>query len=318
MKGETFTINDVQMMKMQSVYDAVIENYGWDSNTYKSSKNRLLRMKYAFLIKNIVLRRAEDFKNRGDAVIPVNDAPIVRNLLIESVNDDGENMIYDWFNGNIDTSDSLQALLLYMQVKPVVMKALMTGETDEVTVDEWLNTISAVINHTTAANTLAIKRALEEFRNDSLGMDMKIGIGDIIVGCEDGSRFYHSTGKKPDLSIEGKTIDAILDEVTSQDDYFSILSQILRKFDAHVKSNVRSKIITLAMAADAFDASNMRDAALSDSIASEYLVWYHRLHTYLKANTEVCAELEKETGIDHLADLFDVTGRGRFNDETTE
>lgn len=39
----------------------------------------------------------------GDTVMPVNDAAIVRNLLIESVNDDGESMIYDWFDGN-DTS----------------------------------------------------------------------------------------------------------------------------------------------------------------------------------------------------------------------
>lgn len=227
-------------------------------------------------------------------------------------------MIYDWFNGNVDTSDPQQALLLYTQIKPVVIEALMTGETDEVTVVEWLNTISAVINHTTAANTLAIKRTLEDFRNDSLGMDMKIGIGDIIVGCEDGSRFYHSTGKKPDLSIDDKTIDAMLAEVTSQDDYFSILFQILRKFDEHVKTNVRSTIIALAKAVDACDASNMRDAVFCDSMASEYLIWYHRLHTYLKANKEVCDELEKETGIDHLADLFDVAGRGKYNDETTK
>lgn len=307
MKGKIIKINGVQMVKVQTVYDAIREHYGWDSHPNKDSKDRLLRLKFSFLLKNIVLRRTEDFKNRGDAVIPVTDAAIVRNLLIEAVNDDGENMIYNWFNGNVDTSDSQQALLLYMQIKPVVMKALMTRETDEVTVDEWLKTISAVINHSTAANTLAVKRALEDFRNDSLGLDMTIGIGDLIVGCEDGSRFYHSTGKKPDLDIENKTIDAILAEITSQDDYFAVLSQILRKFDEHVKASVRSKIITLAQAADAFDASNMRDAVFSDSIASEYLIWYHRLHTYLKTNEVVCAELEKDTGIDHLADLFDVT-----------
>lgn len=318
MKGKIIKINGVQMVKVQTVYDSIREHYGWDSRLNKDSKDRLLRLKLSFLLKNIVLRRTEDFKNRGNAVLPINDAAIVRNLLIEAVNDDGENMIYDWFNGNVDTSDSQQALPLYMQIKPVVMEALMTGETDEVTVVEWLNTISAVINHTTAANTLAIKRALEDFRNDSLGMDMKIDIGDIIVGCEDGSRFYYSTGKKPDLSIDDKAIDAMLAEVTSQDDYFSILFQILRKFDEHVKTNVRSTIIDLAAAVDAFDASNMRDAVFSDSMASEYLIWYHRLHTYLKANKEVCDELEKETGIDHLADLFDVTGRGKYNDETTK
>ena len=110
----------------------------------------------------------DDFKYKGDAVVPVNDAPIVRDLLIESVNDDDDNMIYDWFNGNIDTGDSQQAMLLFVQLKPVVMHALMNGETDEATVDEWLSALSAAINQTTAANTLTIKRLLEQFRNDEV------------------------------------------------------------------------------------------------------------------------------------------------------
>lgn len=156
----------------------------------------------------------DDFKYKGDAVVPVNDAPIVRDLLIESVNDDDDNMIYDWFNGNIDTGDSQQAMLLFVQLKPVVMHALMNGETDEATVDEWLSALSAAINQTTAANTLTIKRLLEQFRNDSLAVDMNIGIGDIVIVSEDGSRSYGKKGRKHKINIVNKTIDEVLDKMT--------------------------------------------------------------------------------------------------------
>lgn len=52
----------------------------------------------------------------------------------------------------------------------------------------------------------------------------------------------------------------------------------------------------------------MSDVVINNSIASEYLIWYQRIYTYLATNTKVCAEIEKETGLRHLADLFDVTG----------
>lgn len=50
MKAETIVVNDVPMVKMQAVYDEIIAHYGWDCNTYKASKNRLLRNKYSFLV----------------------------------------------------------------------------------------------------------------------------------------------------------------------------------------------------------------------------------------------------------------------------
>lgn len=56
----------------------------------------------------------------------------------------------------------------------------------------------------------------------------------------------------------------------------------------------------------------MSDVVINNSIASEYLIWYQRIYTYLATNTKVCAEIEKETGLRHLADLFDVTG-GELN-----
>ena len=325
MNAKTIIIEGMPYVKMSAVYAEIANHLGWSNDpkaNTEESGTRLLRNKHTFLFEKAVLRNKKDFKYRGDAVIPAKDAPIVRDLLIESLSTEEGNMIPDWFNGHVDTSDSQQATLLYWQLKPAVMHSLMTGETDDVTVDEWLATLSAAINYTTAQNTIEIKKALEAFRNDSLGMDMNIGIGDIIVGCNDGSRYYASKDRKPELSIEGKTIDQMLDDVVSQDDYFAILSQILKKFDAHVKASVREKVVKLVLGAIAFDAKNMSDAISTESIASEYLIWYQRLHDYLQNDTEareaVLRSIEAETNeridADHLVELFDVQGRGKKMD----
>ena len=203
-------INKDGMVPLQSIYDDVISHYNWQN--YDESKRRLLRKKYAFLQRNLVLCSPSEFKSKGDNVIPLADAAIVRDILIEAVNDGEDNMIYDWFNGRVDTTDSLKAKLLFMCMKPVIMRSnVMTGETDDVTADEWLNTVSAALNANTADNTLRLKRHLEEFRNSSLALNMNISVGDITVTHADGHRSYGLRGQKPSLDIRGKTIDEILE-----------------------------------------------------------------------------------------------------------
>lgn len=70
---------------MNSIYDEVIAYYGWGD--YEESKKRLLRKKYAFLQKNLVLCNPADFKVKGANFVPNNDAPIIRELLIAAVDD---------------------------------------------------------------------------------------------------------------------------------------------------------------------------------------------------------------------------------------
>ena len=108
---------------MNSIYDEVIAHYGWGD--YEESKKRLLRKKYAFLQKNLVLCNPADFKVKGANFVPNNDAPIIRELLIAAVDDSEKNMIVDWFNGKVDTSDSLMANFLFIQLKPLIMKPYM-------------------------------------------------------------------------------------------------------------------------------------------------------------------------------------------------
>lgn len=294
-------------VSLQAIYDEIIQHYGWEN--YEEAKKRLLRKKYSFLQKNLVLCDPEQFKEKGMNYVPINDAPIIRELLIEAVNDSEKNMVVDWFNGKVDISDSMNATLLFMHLKPLIMKPYMMGETDEVTMDEWLNTISAAINYSTAQNTLALKRNLEEFRNNSLPLDASIGYGDIIANHEDGSRSYGLRGNRRSIDIKDKTIEQILDEVVTQDDYFAVIAQLLEMLDAHAKARAREKIMTYAMAKEVFEAKKADDAFERDSLASEYVIWYQRIHEFLMANPAVCMDIEKQTGTTGLSEFFRMQGR---------
>lgn len=292
---------------MNSIYNEVITHYGWGD--YEESKKRLLRKKYAFLQKNLVLCNPADFKVKGANFVPNNDAPIIRELLIAAVDDSEKNMIVDWFNGKVDTTDSNKAAELFDQLSPLIMKPYKTRKTDRVTVDEWLNTVSAAINYSTARNTIELKQNLEKFRNTSLPLDMTISFGDVIATHEDGSRSYGMKSERDPIDIKGKTVEQILDSVVTQDDYFSVLEQILLLFDTHAKAQARNRIETYALAKVAFDAEKADDACGRDSIASEYTIWYQRVHDFLIANPDVCEDIEKQTGTSGLADFFQMQGR---------
>ncbi len=289
-------------VSLQAIYDEIIHHYSWEN--YEEAKKRLLRKKYSFLQKKLVLCNPEDFKEKGANYVPANDAAIIRELLIEAVNDSEESMVVDWFNGKIDTSDSQTAALLFMQLKPLIMKPLMMGETDEVTMDEWLNTVSAAINYNTARNTLALKRNLEKFRNISLPLDMNISFGDVVATYEDGSRAYGLKAEKQPIEIKGKTVEQILDSVVTQDDYFSVLEQMLKMFEDHAKAKARESIEWYAEAKDLFEAEKADDAFKRDSIASEYVIWYQRISEFLVQNPEICSEIEREKKVTGLVEFF--------------
>lgn len=294
-------------VSLQAIYDKVIHHYSWEN--YEEAKRRLLRKKYSFLQKNLVLCNPEDFKEKGANYVPANDAAIIRELLIEAVNDSEESMVVDWFNGKIDTRDSQAATLLFMQLKPFIMKPCMMGETDEVTMEEWLNTVSAAINYNTARNTLALKHNLEKFRNTSLPLDMNISFGDVVATYEDGSRAYGLKAEKQPIEIKGKTIEQILDSVVSQDDYFSVLEQMLKLFDDHAKAKARERIELYAEAKDLSEAEKADDAIERDSVASEYVIWYQRISEFLDQNPEICNEIETEKKVTGLVEFFRMQDR---------
>lgn len=295
------------VVKVADIYKDIIKRCGWED--YAEAKERLLRMKYTVLQQKLVLCDRKEFKEKGKNVVPWADAPIIRNILTEAVGDPEDNIIADWFNGNVDTNKSYNAILLYNCMKPLIMQPCICGETDEVTMDEWLSTIATVINYNTAVQVIQLDRALEDFRNNTLALDMNIGIADVIVTHEDGSRSYALRGKERDINIDGKTIDEVLSHIASQDDYFAVLGQILEKFNAHAKERTHKAILWYAEAKDIYEAKSAADAVQPESIASEYIVWYQRIHEFLKANPDICSSIEKEAKVTGLVEFFRMADR---------
>lgn len=304
--------NTTNLISINTIYEYIIEYYDWQQ--YKESKKRLLRNKYAFLQKQLVLcdpkKFMDDSRNFPKNMIPICDAPIIRNLLIEAVNDvENDNLVYQWFNGNVDTNDSLKSILLYSQLRPLISGPEFTDDIDDVTVDEWMHTIAAAINYTTANNTLKLKKDLEKFRNTSLALDSNVGFGDIFVTQGNESRFYGLKGQKSHIDICGKTMEELLDSVCTQNDYFEILTQMLEMFEKHAKERVCYTIETFAIAKEAFEAESADDAFEHDSIASEYTIWYQRIYEFLIANPEECKNIEEKVNTSNLADFFKMKNR---------
>ena len=295
------------MVKVSDIYKGIIKHYDWEN--YSDAKERLLRIKYTTLQQKLVLCDKSEFKHQGKNVVPHMDAPIIRNILSEAVNEDEGNIIADWFNGKVDTDKSEMSILLFNCLKPLIMQPYIDGETDEVTMDEWLSAISGAIKYPTAVQVSKLIRNLEAFRNNSLALDMNIGIGDVVVRHEDGHRSYGLQGKEREIDIEGKTIDEVLEDVVSQDDYFDVLAQVLKKFDGHAKKRAHDAILWYANAKNIYDAQKADDAFEHESIASEYNIWYQRVHEFLENNPGICKQIEEEAGVEGLSEFFRMADR---------
>ena len=295
-------------VKVQRVYDSIIEYYGWQD--YADSKVRLLRNKYNTLQRKLVLCNREDFKGTDRKnYIPEADAPIVRAILIEAMDDAGHNPIYHWFNDDFDTSIAEEAIKLYAYFESIIDDAACQAGVDQVTLDEWLGAVSASINHSTAENTWRLKQNLEVFRNNSLALDCTISVGDVIVTDETGSRRYAMRGEHPSLDIRGKTIESVMESIQTQDDYFAVFNQILELFNEHARASVINKIEVFAKAKNAFDLHKADDGVEPNSLASEYRIWYQKIHDFLVANPSVCEYIERKTNTADLVEFFHMADR---------
>lgn len=149
-----------------NIYEDIVEQNGINE-VGKDSYIRNLRKKMSFVIEKVALRKISDLKQGKNIMIPASDAPIVRNLIMASL-DDEYPLIVDWFNGSLKSSDSQNCLCLFMSLKEPITRAEITGETDSVTVDEWIAAIGGLLNVDTAKNTLSMKDKLEKFRTETL------------------------------------------------------------------------------------------------------------------------------------------------------
>lgn len=293
----------INIVKITEVYNEVLKVS--NLNTEEESNKRLLLNKLTFLVEQVVLRSKKEFKPGRDIKIPKCDAAIVRNLLIEAIS--GEGIVYDWFNGNVDTKLSENSILLYWQLKEPIMRAFMTGETDEVTIASWLATIEAVLGFRTAEHTVNLKRKLEEFRVNSLALDSIVRTGDIYATDEDGGRDYILKSKEHQKDIlSNEILDEIVNELHTQADYFIVINQLLDRMAQDAESKARPKIEWYARVKELVEVEKASDLIPVDneSMASEYFIWFQRIAEYLHLHPEITESIENATKINNLESFF--------------
>ncbi|MCB2301097.1 hypothetical protein [Clostridium tagluense] len=289
-------------VKVADIFRGVLMISNLDPNLDSNKRN--LNNKLTFLMKQVVLRNKSEFKPGRDIKIPMCDASIVRNLLVESIS--GKGIVYDWFNGNVDVMQAENSILLYWQLKEPIMRALMTGETDEVTMDSWLATIQAAIRFNLADKTVQLKRKLEDFRVNSLALDSTVRVGDIYSTFEDGSRQYEMKGTERGNLLSAECLGSIVCDLYTQEDYFKALNQIIDKMSQDAVEKAKSNIETYALAKDLSEAERASKliSTADESMASEYFIWFQKLAEYLHSHPQVAKEIEESTKTTGLEKFF--------------
>lgn len=299
----------MKKVKAADIYKDIMDKNGIREDA-RESYVRNLRNKMAFLLEQVALGKRSDFKDGRNVMIPECDAPIVRNLIMASIDDDYPAII-DWFNGAVDLNDAEKCILVFMAVKEPIMRSEMTGETDSVTVDEWIAVIGGILNINMAEGTVRLKRKLEDFRVRTLVKDSTVGVGDVIAADEDGNRWYALKGDRPKKTISDEVLANIVEGLNFQDDYFSVMEQIMDYMIADAEKKAIPEIETYAMAKELSGASSAKEMIMpeGESMVSDYIPWIKKIGRFLRDNPEKAKEIEESSGTSGLAGFFGVSGQ---------
>lgn len=303
----------MKYIRIKEIYDEIIKENNWES--YRDSKERLLRKKFQFIIEKILHCKKDNFKIKGNYEIPILDASIVKNLLLEAIGDG--NIVHDWFNENLNLKNSEEVVLLYTYLKPVIIKAKMQGLTDYLTTNEWSAVIRNVIDYKTAKKTNKMKNLLEDFREASLAQNHEINIGEIVTTDEFGIR---KVAMRPQNILNeeiDKAINLVINKITSQDECYDIINCFLQRFISEAESKSIKNIELLAKIKKNIELDSVRHLCeVSDEdfgeyteirMASEYIAYCNNIYQYLKKRPKIVENIENEVGTKDLLDFFDMS-----------
>ena len=290
-------------MKATEIYSEIVRINEIDP-VDEESYVRNLRNKMTFIIENVTLRKAANFKQGNCIIIPDNDAPIVRNLIMASLNPDEFPWISNWFNSALDLSDAQTCQCIYMSVGEPIMRAEIMGETDTVTVEEWLSTIRGVLNVDMAANTIRMKQQLEDFRSRTLVLNNTVSMGDVIVGHEDGSRSYALKGEHKTRILSEEVLKQIVDGLMLQNDYFDALGQIIDYMVQDAERKAIPAIEFYARAKNLSDSPSAIEMIGTDSMASEYSPWFKKIAAFLHHHPDEVKRIEEMAETNNLEKFF--------------
>lgn len=260
-------------------------------------------------MKKVLYRNAKDFKNKGGNMILKSDAPIIRELIIYALKDDKDDPIVKWFNGKIDTSDPAKAYIIFQPLNELIRRLGFRGEIDDVTLSEWLKALACSINYNTALNRVNLSREFDTFINCTLGLDRDIDLGSIIFSFPGSYRTQISVVNQCDIDMENKTLIDNLKNVTCQNDYLSILGEVIKIMNEHAKVSCIEKIKLYAEGKRLFDLKKADEVIDTESFASEYVIWFQNIYKFLHNNPDILKEIEKDTKTNNLLDFFKMDDR---------
>lgn len=292
-------------MKASDIYREILQIKGITGSA-EESMTRNLRNKMTFLLEQVALRKVSDFKSGNVINIPEMDVPIVRNLLMCSIDDEFP-WIVDWFNGSLDLSDSLTCASLFMSVKEPIIRAGITGETDFVTVDEWIAAIQGLLNANMAEHTIRLKNTLEDFRTKTLVKNNTVNCGDIYRNSENGVRSYVLRAGERNVILSDELLENIVSELYVQDDYFIVLNQIIEYMIKDAEKKALPDVETLALAKNVteFDSAVELIASETGSMVSEYYPWFRKIADFIERHPEETKTIEEKTKTSNLKKFFE-------------
>lgn len=271
-------------------------------------------------------------------MVPLSDKWIVLGFLLAAMGDPptpqkddfGNPIIRKWLAGKLDKElekDPRKILELWDVIQGIIWRTYELGKTDEPTAQEWVNVLSSMLGVQVAHYEIKLREILEDFKDLFPASDLGcVDPGRIIVE-KDGERFFSMPHTKQEVDIEGKTIDEIVEDLSTNaggSDYMEALLKIAQKLHEGARKKAERNLGTLVEMKNLItsinpDIKKMRDT-LDESydhrvgtdddgnpvfehvevepttMADGYLVFYQHAHDYLERHTDVLKAMAEKNG----------------------
>ncbi|PFE10886.1 hypothetical protein [Bacillus cereus] len=299
-------MENIKLVLASEIYEEIeaeIDSTSRDSESLK----RLLRNKFNFLMKNVLLRTEANYKKGNKNYVLHTERHVVKELLKASLEETSE--IGRWFNLNLNLSSAEQTLELFNIVSDILKGALDEDKVDEVTVDEWIGTIKSSIDYNNAKSVIDVKNKLDKLRVAAKPLNHEIGLGDIYLSDEEGNRDYVLKNSKNILSdFDTLTLKEIAQQVYVESEYYEILQYLISKFEEQAHQKSYETILNVAeMKRDyesIFDIKGSSKISDFADFTSDYSQMYLKLYEYLLENPEICKKIESEAKTSELLEFF--------------
>lgn len=277
--------------------------------------------------------------SKRSLVVPTADMWIVLGILIAAVgnpptekkDDFGSPVIRDWLAGKLDRelrTNPYMVEKLWEHLAPIIRFAYAQGKADEPTAQEWLDVLSSMLGYPVAHYEIQLREILEDFKDLAPAIDMSsCGPGRIVVEDEHGHRAFTRHHIKEEIDIEGKTVDDIVEELSTNaasSDYLEVLVKIAKKLQDGASKKAADQISRLVKMGSLMGDISPEFKRLRDMLGDDYerrvgtdddgnpimekveveptsmangnLVYYQHVHDYLERHPDILEDMAEKYG----------------------